>query len=150
MIYTYVTSEQTSGRSISIMVDSILTLMKKALSLVSKLVSKIVNIDSSLKVVGYASGWNEVLSFQLIDNGMYEMEKKEGRDLSPDDDSRKTGDVEDVEENIDKRQGRGQYGGCSGSNSHHGDQLESVQWCLCLIEIHFHQDVRSYFFWSDI
>jgi hypothetical protein len=76
MIYTYVTSEQTSGRSISIMVDSILTLMKKALSLVSKLVSKIVNIDSSLKVVGYASGWNEVLSFQLIDNGMYEMEKK--------------------------------------------------------------------------
>lgn len=56
MIYTYVTSEQTSGRSISIMVDSILTLMKKALSLVSKLVSKIVNIDSSLKVVGYASG----------------------------------------------------------------------------------------------
>jgi hypothetical protein len=56
MIYTYITSEQTSGRSISIMVDSILTLMKKALSLVSKLVSKIVNIDSSLKVVGYASG----------------------------------------------------------------------------------------------
>lgn len=33
------------------------------------------------------------------------MEKKEGRDLSPDDDSRKTGDVEDVEENIDKEGG---------------------------------------------
>jgi hypothetical protein len=36
---------------------------------------------------------------------MNEMEKKEGRDLSLDDDSRKTGDAEDVEENTDKEGG---------------------------------------------
>ena len=38
MIYTSATSKRISGRSISIMVDSILTLMKKALSLGAKII----------------------------------------------------------------------------------------------------------------
>jgi hypothetical protein len=38
------------------MTDSVLSLIKKALSLVLTLSPKIVNIDSGLKVIGYASG----------------------------------------------------------------------------------------------
>jgi hypothetical protein len=57
------------------MADLVLSLMKKALSLVPKLSPKIVNIDSSLNVVRYASGQNEDFFFQLINNGVSEMEK---------------------------------------------------------------------------
>ena len=57
-IYTYATGKHFSGRSIWMMTDSVLSLIKKALSLVLTLSPKIVNIDSGLKVIGYASGQN--------------------------------------------------------------------------------------------
>jgi hypothetical protein len=86
-IYTYATAKHFSGRSIWMMADSVLSLIKKLLSLVPKLSPKIVNIDSGLKVIGYATGPNEASFLQAIDNGMYEMERREGCGLNPDDDS---------------------------------------------------------------
>jgi hypothetical protein len=55
-IYTYATGKRFSGRSIWLMVDSVLSSIKKALSFVPKLSPKINNIDSGLKVIGYGSG----------------------------------------------------------------------------------------------
>ena len=75
MIYTHVTGEGVIGGFNWMMADLVLSLMKKALSLVPKLPPKIVNIDSSLNVVRYASGRNEASFFQLINNGVSEMEK---------------------------------------------------------------------------
>ncbi len=57
-IYTYTTGKRFSGRSIWMMADLVLSLIKKMLLLVLKLSPKIVNIDSGLKVIGYASGQN--------------------------------------------------------------------------------------------
>ena len=50
-IYTFATGKCFSGRSILLMADSMLSLIKKALSLVLKLSPKIVNIDNGLKVI---------------------------------------------------------------------------------------------------
>ncbi len=86
-IYTYATGKLFSGRSIWMMADLVLSLIKKALLLVPKLSPKIVNIDSGLKVIGYTSGKIEALFLQAIDNGMYEMERREGHGLNPDNDS---------------------------------------------------------------
>ncbi len=55
--------------------------------MIPKLSPNIVNIDSRLKVIGYASGKNKALFLQAIDNGMYEMERREGCGLNPDNDS---------------------------------------------------------------
>jgi hypothetical protein len=71
--------------------------------LVPKLSPKIVNIDGGLKVIGYASGQNKASLFQLINNGMYEMERREGRGLDPDDDSGKTGILDDDKDDTDKK-----------------------------------------------
>ncbi len=61
-IYTYATGKRFSGRSIWMMADSVLSLIKKALLLVLKLSPKIVNIGSGLKVIGYASGQQSFVS----------------------------------------------------------------------------------------
>jgi hypothetical protein len=52
-IYTYATGKRFSGRS-RLMADLVLSLIEKALSMVSKLYPKNVNINSGLKVIGYA------------------------------------------------------------------------------------------------
>jgi hypothetical protein len=70
------------------MADTVLASLKKALSLVPQLSPKIVNIDSTCRVVGYASGKNEQSFLQAIDKGMYEMDKSDRMGLSPDDDKR--------------------------------------------------------------
>ncbi len=70
--------------------------------LVPKLSPKIVNIDSGLKVIGYASGQNEALFFQVIDNGMYEMERREGCGLNPDDDSVMIHNLDEDEDESEK------------------------------------------------
>jgi hypothetical protein len=53
------------------MADFVLQLLKKALSLVTQLSPKLVMIDTTCRVVGYASGKNKVLFMQAIDHGMY-------------------------------------------------------------------------------
>ena len=76
------------GRAIWKMADTVLASLKKALSLVPQLSPKIVNIDSTCRVVGYASGKNEQSFLQAIDKGMYEMDKSDRMGLSPDDEKR--------------------------------------------------------------
>jgi hypothetical protein len=70
------------------MADTVLASLKKALSLVPQLSPKIVNIDSTCRVVGYASGKNEQPFLQAIDKGMHEMDKSDRTGLSPDDNKR--------------------------------------------------------------
>ncbi len=63
---------------------------------------KIVNIDGGLKEVRYASGQNKSSFFHCINNGIYEMEKREGRGLDPDDDSGKIDVLDDNEDDTEK------------------------------------------------
>jgi hypothetical protein len=76
------------GRAIWSMADTVLASLKKALSIVPQLSPKIVNIDSTCRIVGYASGKNFVSFLQAIDKGMYEMDKSDKLGMSPDDDKR--------------------------------------------------------------
>ncbi len=48
----------------------------------------IVNIDSTCRVIGYASGKIEESFLQAIDKGLYEMDKSDRMGLSPDDEKR--------------------------------------------------------------
>ncbi len=102
-IYTYATGKRFSGRFIWMMADSVLSLIKNVLSLALKLSPKIVNIDSGLKVIGYASGQNKALFLKAIDNGMYEMERREGRGLDADDNSRMIRNLDEDEDETKKK-----------------------------------------------
>jgi hypothetical protein len=66
------------------MADSMTTSLKKALSLVPQLSTKLVMIDTTCRVVGYASKKNKALFMQAIDHGMYVLDKKDKIGLSAD------------------------------------------------------------------
>jgi hypothetical protein len=85
---TFSNGKPFQGRAIWKMADTVLASLKKALSLVPQLSPKIVNIDSTCRVVGYASGKNEQSFLQAIDKGMCEMDKSDIMGLSPSDDKR--------------------------------------------------------------
>ena len=87
-LVTFSNGKPFQGRAIWKMADTVLASLKKALSLVPQLSPKIVNIDSTCRVVGYDSGKNEQSFLQAIDKGMYEMDKSDRMGLSPDDDKR--------------------------------------------------------------
>jgi hypothetical protein len=70
------------------MADTVLASLKKALSLVPQLSPKIVNIDSTCRIVGYASGKNKQSFLQAIDKGMYDIDKSDRMGLSLVDDKR--------------------------------------------------------------
>ncbi len=69
------------GRAIWDMGLNVLQLMKKAISLVSKLSPRIVIIDKNCAVVGYPSGKNEASFLQYINNGMYSLMKTDAGDM---------------------------------------------------------------------
>jgi hypothetical protein len=85
---TFSNGKPFQGCAIWKMADTVLASLKKALSLVPLLSPKIVNIDSTCRVVGYASGKNEQSFLQAINKGMYEMDKSDRMGLSLDDDKR--------------------------------------------------------------
>jgi hypothetical protein len=68
------------------MANSVTTSLKKALSLVPLLSPKLVMINTTCRVVGYASRINEALFMQAIEHGMYVLDKKDKKGLSADDD----------------------------------------------------------------
>ena len=84
------------------MAVSVLASLKKALSLVTQLSPTIVMIDTTCRVVGYASGENEQLILQAIDKGMYEMDKSDYMGLSLDDDDKLgfSGDYDDGDDSV--------------------------------------------------
>jgi hypothetical protein len=88
MLETFSNGKAFQGRAIWKMADTVLASLKKALSLVPQLSPKIVNIDSTCRVVGYASGKNLESFLQAIDKGMYKMDKSNRMGVSPDDDKR--------------------------------------------------------------
>jgi hypothetical protein len=60
---------------------TVLQSIMKALSIVPKLLLRIVIIDKNCAVLGYASGKNESLFMQLINNGMLALMTKDGNTL---------------------------------------------------------------------
>jgi hypothetical protein len=52
--------------------------VKKAISLMPKLAPQICSINKNFAVISFASGKTEDNLFPMIDNGMYDMEVKEG------------------------------------------------------------------------
>jgi hypothetical protein len=77
-----------SRRTIWAMADSVSLSLKKALSLVYTLSPKLVLINSTYRVVGYASGKNEALFMQAINHGMYLMDTNKKSGISLDDDKK--------------------------------------------------------------
>jgi hypothetical protein len=80
------------GRPLWSMGSTVLQSIKKALSIVPKLLPRIVIIDKNCAVVGYASGKNKSLFMQHIDNGLFALMTNEGGTLL----------VEDASDNDDK------------------------------------------------
>jgi hypothetical protein len=75
MLETFSNGKPFQGCTIWKMADTVLASLKKALSLVLQLSPKVVNINSTCRVVGYASGKTEQSFLQAIDKGMYKMDK---------------------------------------------------------------------------
>ena len=88
MLLTFSNGKPFQGRAIWKMADLVLASLKKALSLVTQLSPTIVMIDTTCRVVGYASGKTKQLFLQAIDKGMNKMDKNERMGLSPDDDDK--------------------------------------------------------------
>jgi hypothetical protein len=88
MLLTFVNGKPFQGRTIWNMTDDVMMSLKKALSLVPQLSPKIVMIDTTCRVVGYASGKNKQLFLQAIDKGMYDMDKSDKIGLSLDNDDK--------------------------------------------------------------
>ena len=88
MLETFSNGKAFQGRAIWKMADTVLALLKKAISLVPQFSPKIVSIDSTCRVVGYASGKTIESFLQAIDKGMYEIDKSNRMGLSQGDDKR--------------------------------------------------------------
>ena len=88
MLETFSNGKPFQGRAIWKMADTVLASLKKAHSLVLQLSPKIMNIDSTCRVVVYASGETEQSFLQAINKGMYKMEKRNRMGLSQEDEKR--------------------------------------------------------------
>ena len=69
-LYSFGTGKQFTGRSLWELGLSVLKSLKKAISLVQKFETRIVIIDKSYSVLGYASGRNEDQFLGYINDGM--------------------------------------------------------------------------------
>ena len=74
-IHSFGLHKKINERALWAMGLTVLQSIKKALSIVPKFSSRIVMIDKSCAVIGYASGQNEQSFMQLIDNGMFNMDE---------------------------------------------------------------------------
>ena len=78
MIYTFADNKVFIGRSLWASGEEVMNSVKKAISLMPKLSPQICSIDKNFAVVKFSSGKTEDNLFQMVDNGMYDMEVKEG------------------------------------------------------------------------
>ena len=74
------------GRQLWLMGMSVLRLVKKAISIVPKLVPSICSIDKNMAVISYASGKTESSLVQFVDNGMFALSMNNPIDVDSDDD----------------------------------------------------------------
>jgi len=64
-------NKKMKGHQLWLMGMSVLRSVKKAISIVPKLVPSICSIDKNMAVISYASGKTESSLVQFVDNGMF-------------------------------------------------------------------------------
>ena len=85
-LYTFGVDKKVKGRQLWLMGTTVMRLVKKAISIVPKLVPSICSIDKNLAVIMYASGKTESSLMQFVDNGMFSLSMNETIDVDSDDD----------------------------------------------------------------
>ncbi len=78
MLYTFADGKIFIGRSLWGFGEEVMNSVKKAISLMPKLSPQICSIDKNFAVIKFSSGKMEDNLFPMIDNGMYDMEVREG------------------------------------------------------------------------
>ena len=78
MLSTFSDGKFFIGRSLWGFGEEVMLSVKKAISLMPKLAPQICSINKNFSVISFASGKTEENLFPMIDNGMYDMEVKEG------------------------------------------------------------------------
>jgi hypothetical protein len=78
MLYTFADGKIFIGQSLWGFGEEVMNLVKKAISIVPKLSPQICSIDKNFAVLKFSSGKTEDNLFPIIDNGMYDMEVREG------------------------------------------------------------------------
>jgi hypothetical protein len=76
-LHTFGVNKKVKGRQLWLMGLTVMRSIKKAISIVPKLVPSICSIDKNCAVIGYASGKNESSLMQFIDNGMFALSLNE-------------------------------------------------------------------------
>jgi len=78
MLFTFADGKVFIGRSLRGFGEEVMTSVKKAISLMPKLAPQICSINKNFAVIKFASGKMEDNLFLMIDNGVYNMEVKDG------------------------------------------------------------------------
>ena len=79
-LHSFGHSKKVNGCALWAMGLAVLRSTKKTLSIIPKLLPRIIMIDKNCAVIGYASGKNKHSFMQLVDNGMFAMTKIDGDD----------------------------------------------------------------------
>jgi hypothetical protein len=85
-LYTFGVGKKVKGRQLWLMGTTVMRSVKKAISIVPKLVPSICSIDKNLAVIMYASGKTESTLMQFVDNGMFALSMNDPIDVDSDDD----------------------------------------------------------------
>jgi hypothetical protein len=85
-LYTFGVDKKVKGRQLWLMGTNVMRSVKKAISIVPKLVPSICSIDKNLAVIAYTSGKTESSLMQFVDNGMFALSMNDPIDFDSDDD----------------------------------------------------------------
>jgi hypothetical protein len=85
-LYTFGVDKKVKGRQLWLMGINVMRSVKKAISIVPKLVPSICSIDKNLVVIAYASGKAESSLMQFVDNGMFALSMNDLINVDSDDD----------------------------------------------------------------
>jgi hypothetical protein len=85
-LYTFGVDKKLKGHQLWLMGTNVMRSVKKAISIVPKLVPSICSIDKNLAVIAYASGKIERSLMQFVDNGMFALSMNDPIDVYSDDD----------------------------------------------------------------
>jgi hypothetical protein len=83
-LYTFGVDKKVKGRQLWLMGTNVMRSVKKAISIVPKLVPSICSINKNLAVIAYASGKTESSLMQFVDNGMFALSMNDPIDVDSD------------------------------------------------------------------
>ena len=83
-LHSFGVNKKMKGRQLWLMGISVLRSVKKAISIVPKLVPSICSIDKNMAVISYASGKSESSLMQFVDNGMFALSMNHPIDVDSD------------------------------------------------------------------